>query len=254
MSELLVCLGDERLVTLSGPGGTGKTRLAKKAARSLIEKFKHGVWFVDLTGVLRDAGVAGAVSRVLGILEEQQTASVGNHRPTTGLTQKPCWFSIIANRFWGGCAEFAQMVLSLAPETKILATSREPLHISGEYVRQVPPLTIDDGVALFQQRARQSGSENAGGSASSTSIRKIVERLDGVPLAIELAAARTSIMDADQILAGLDSRFDLLTGGMRDASVQHRSLRASVAWSYDLMNRGGTGAGPAALRIAGIYD
>ena len=74
LSELLVCLGDERLVTLSGPGGTGKTRLAKKAARSLIEKFKHGVWFVDLTGVLRDAGVAGAVSRVLGILEEQQTA------------------------------------------------------------------------------------------------------------------------------------------------------------------------------------
>lgn len=234
LSELLVCLGDERLVTLSGPGGTGKTRLAKKAARSLIEKFKHGVWFVDLTGVLRDAGVAGAVSRVLGILEEQQTAlsetiarQLASHK--TLLVLDNC------EQVLGGCAEFAQMVLSLAPETKILATSREPLHISGEYVRQVPPLTIDDGVALFQQRARQSGSENAGGSASSTSIRKIVERLDGVPLAIELAAARTSIMDADQILAGLDSRFDLLTGGMRDASVQHRSLRASVAWSYDLM-------------------
>ncbi|QMU58958.1 MAG: hypothetical protein GKR98_12610 [Boseongicola sp.] len=234
LSELREHLGDRRFVTLAGPGGTGKTRLAKKAARACVENFADGVWFIDLTGVLRDAGVAGAVSRVLGILEEENSA-LSETIARQLAAQRVLLVLDNCEQVLEGCAGFAETILSQAPDVRILATSREPLHISGEFVHQVAPLNVDDGVALFFERARQAGSVLGTKTVIGPSVRHIVERLDGVPLAIELAAARTSMMGPDQILAGLASRFDLLTGGSRDASVQHRSLRASVAWSYDLM-------------------
>jgi len=234
LSVLRGHLDNHRLVTLSGPGGTGKTRLAKKAARTSIENFNDGVWFIDLTGVLRDAGVAGAVSRVLGILEEENSA-LSETIARQLVSQNILLVLDNCEQVLEGCAEFSEIILSQAPSVSVLATSREPLHINGEFVQQVAPLGIDDGVALFFERVRQAGAVLETTDEVVSSIRKVVERLDGVPLAIELAAARTSMMGPDQILAGLDSRFDLLTGGSRDASVQHRSLRASVAWSYDLM-------------------
>lgn len=234
LSELNRHLRKQRLVTLSGPGGTGKTRLAKKAARSLIEYFEDGVWFIDLTGVLRDVGVAGAVSRVLGILEEENTG-LSDTIARQLVSRKILLVLDNCEQVLAGSAEIAEKILSQAPDAKVLATSREPLHISGEFVHQVPPLSVDEGVALFVVRARQAGWNRADNATSETCVRNIVDRLDGVPLAIELAAARTSMMGADQILTGLDSRFELLTGGTREAPVQHRSLRASVAWRYDLM-------------------
>ena len=234
LASLRNAVSDHRLVTLTGPGGTGKTRLARRVGRGLLESFDHGVWFVDLTGVLRDSGVAGAVSRILGILEEAGTplpVTIGRQleQRATLLILDNC------EQVLAGCAEFADAVLRQAPRTKIVATSREPLHIGGEMVRQIPPLGLGDGVALFLERGRQSGAALANGASETAVIRKIVERLDGIPLAIELAAARSAIMVPDQILAGLDHRFELLTGGPRDATGQNKSLRASVAWSYDLM-------------------
>lgn len=226
---------NQRLVTLTGPGGTGKTRLAKKVGRALVDSFAHGVWFIDLTGVLRDAGVAGAVSRVLGILEE-----AGSALPVTiGRQLQDRQILLVLDnceQVLRGCAEFSEAVLTRAPGAKVVATSREPLHIGGEVVRQIPPLKIEDGVRLFVERGHQAGAKFANDEAESAAIRNIVERLDGVPLAIELAAARTSMMVPDQILAGLDKRFELLTGGARDATGQNKSLLASVAWSYDLMS------------------
>jgi len=234
LSDLHKVLGEQRLVTLSGPGGTGKTRIAKKAARSLLATFDHGVWFIDLTGVFRDSGVAGAVSRVLGLLEEEQIPlSETIARQLVG--QKILLVLDNCEQVLGGCAEFAEKILTQAPDAKVLATSREPLHISGESVWQVPPLSVQSGVELFLERARQATSDFATDTSSNATVGEIVERLDGVPLAIELAAARTSMMGPDQILVGLDKRFDLLTGGVRDAILHHKSLWASVAWSYDLM-------------------
>ena len=234
LSALRHLIDGQRLVTLTGPGGTGKTRIAKKTARALIENFEHGVWFVDLTGVFRDSGVAGAVSRVLGLLEEDQIA-LSETIARQLADQKILLVLDNCEQVLAGCAELSEKILTNAPGARVLATSREPIHIGGEFVHQIPPLSVDDGVALFEERARQAASVFAWDGTFATTIREIIERLDGVPLAIELAAARTSMMGPEQILAGLDSRFDLLTGGARDAMVHHKSLRASVAWSYDLM-------------------
>ncbi|HKJ62286.1 MAG TPA: NB-ARC domain-containing protein, partial [Hyphomicrobiales bacterium] len=236
LSELRRLIDAQRLLTLTGPGGTGKTRIAKKVARSLTEEFEHGVWFVDLTGVFRDGGVTGAVSRVLGLLEEGQIAlSDTIARQLTN--QKILLVLDNCEQVLAGCAELCERVLSSAPDAHVLATSRDPMHITGEVIRQVPPLSIEDGVALFEERSRQAGIVFTADQLIESVIREIVERLDGIPLAIELAAARTSMMGPEQILSGLDQRFDLLTGGARDAMGHHKSLRASVAWSYDLMSQ-----------------
>ncbi len=232
--ELRQLVGAEKLVTLSGPGGTGKTRVAKKLARTLVESYADGVWFVDLTGVFRDSGVAGAVSRVLGLLEEDQiplseTIARQLHEKRVLLVLDNC------EQVLAGSAELVQSILERAPAVHVLTTSREPLRLSAEFVRPVPPLSVEAGFALFEERARQAGARLQSDKAATAVVSEIVTRLDGIPLAIELAAARTSMMAPSQILAGLDRRFELLTSSARDAMDHHKSLRASVAWSYELM-------------------
>jgi len=234
LSEIRQLIGAEQLVALIGPGGTGKTRIAKKLALMLVESYRDGVWFVDLTGVFRDSGVAGAVSRVLGLLEEDQ---VPLSETISGSLSEQRILLVLDNceQVLSGCAELVQSILAIAPDVHVIATSREPLRISGEFVHQVPPLQLEAGIALFEERARQAGSGLRADEESAAVVRQIVTRLDGIPLALELAAARTSMMAPAQILAGLDQRFELLTGAPRDATQHHRSLHASVAWSYDLM-------------------
>lgn len=234
LSEFRATLGERRLVTLTGTGGAGKTRLAKKVARSVLENFEHGVWFIDLAGVSQPAGVAGAVSRLLNVLEETQVPlpeTLARHL----VNQEILLVLDNCEQVLDGCADFVEVLLTSAPKTKILTTSREPLHVSGEYVCQVLPLSIEDGIKLFHERAMQVSSSLSLDRTMEGTIEEIVKRLDGIPLAIELAAARLSIMNPSQILSGLDERFALLTGGPRDAMTHHKSMRASIAWSYDLM-------------------
>lgn len=234
LSEFRATLGERRLVTLTGTGGAGKTRLAKKVARSVLENFEQGVWFIDLAGVSQPAGVAGAVSRLLNVLEETQvplSETLARHL----VNQEILLVLDNCEQVLDGCADLVEVLLTSAPKTKILATSREPLHVSGEYVCQVSPLSIEDGIKLYHERARQVSSSLSLDRAMEGTIEEIVKRLDGIPLAIELAAARLSIMNPSQILSGLDERFALLTGGPRDAMTHHKSMRASIAWSYDLM-------------------
>ncbi|MFT5637288.1 MAG: putative ATPase/DNA-binding CsgD family transcriptional regulator [Paracoccaceae bacterium] len=234
LSDVRATLREHRLVTLAGPGGAGKTRLAKKVARSVLEHFEHGVWFIDLVGVFEPAGVAGAVSRLLDVQEElgiPLADTLANHL----MDQEVLLVLDNCEQVLDGCADFVKVLLTSAPNTKILTTSREPLHVGGEYIRKVPPLSQKDGVKLFCERALQVSPDFMIDKSMEGTITEIVKRLDALPLAIELAAARLPIMNPSQILSGLDERFALLTGGTRDAMTHHKSLGASVAWSYDLM-------------------
>ena len=231
---VLQAIDEHRLVTLTGAGGTGKTRLALKAAHRRIGTYRDGVWFIELAAVTRAEGVSSAVARVLDLREE---ASVSLTDMLVRELAEREMLLVFDNceQVLDACAEFVEGLLKAAPGVRILATSREPLGIVGDMARDVPPLDTVDGVALFCERARQVVPDFAPTASETSAIEAIVERLDGLPLAIELAAARIRMMTAARILAGLDNRFRLLTGGARGALDHQKTLEASVAWSYELL-------------------
>ena len=228
---LLAALREGRLVTLHGPGGVGKTRLAVEVAWAARSSFPSGAMFVDLIPV-RDGYVAQAVAAMLGVIESPReglegaiAVQIGEGRLLVVLDN--CEHVVDA------AAVFAERVLSACPGVRILATSRERLGVRGERTVRLAPLPLgSDAEILFGDRAWVADPEFA---ADPAAVAQICARLDGMPLAIELAAARTAALGIGGVLAGLDDCLGLLAGG-RGADARHQSLRAVIGWSYDLLD------------------
>jgi predicted ATPase len=212
-----------RVVTVTGPGGIGKTRFALEAAAELVDNFSHGVWFVGLAP-LRDAElVMPTIAAAIGAKNELR-----HHIADRELLLLLDNFEQIVDAA-GDVAE----LLAVCPGLVVLVTSREPLHIAGEREYQLLPLAESPGVELFRQRATAVVPDFHGDYAE---LAEICRRLDSLPLAIELAAARVKLLPPTPLLARLETRLPLLTSQRRDANERHRTLRATIEWSYDLLS------------------
>jgi predicted ATPase len=228
-------LRDSRLVTLAGPGGVGKTRLAIEVAGGQLESRADGVWFVDLAPKPETPDVAAETARVLAVQTRAGTTTTEALRRS--LARRDL-LVVLDNceQVVDACAELAAALLSSCPEVRILATSREPLAIEGETVWRLEPLAPEDAYRLFLTRARQRRADFQPDADTQATIAELCERLDRLPLAIELAAGRASVMSPQEILAGLAERLGELGGERRLSPSHHRSVRAAVEWSYQLLD------------------
>ena len=237
-----------RLVTLTGSGGCGKTRLALEVAHDVAVGFQHGAWWVELSGVDDPGTVAQVVADAVGVREEP-----GRALRDTLTARLRAWHGLMVvdncEHVVGACATLMAELLASCPHVSVLATSRESLALDGETSWEVPPLTVPDAhartveevaaadaVALFETRARQVRPDFAVTDDNAAAVVRICRRLDGIPLAVELAAARVRVLSVEQIAAGLSDRFRLLTGVGRRAPARQRTLEASVAWSFGLLS------------------
>jgi predicted ATPase/class 3 adenylate cyclase len=218
-----------RLVTLTGTGGIGKTRLAVQAAAGLPDEFPDGLWWVGLTPVSGGEQVLGALAQVLGVREDEGTGLEG-----TLLARLEGRRMLVvldnAEHLLPDVADVVVRLLAASDRLVVLATSRERLQLSAEHVYPVPPLAAADAVALLQMRAVALG----GPAGQPQILDRLSERLDRLPLALELAAARLRVFSPEQLLDRIDSRLDLFAGP-RDAEPRHRTLRATIEWSHDLL-------------------
>jgi len=247
VEHLVGLLESARLITLTGAGGSGKTRLAQQIGGRVVTKFAHGTWFVDLAPATNPDLLANMVARVLDVPEKPG----GTIEQTLLDWLRPRQLLLILDNcehLVDACAAFAQSVLRHAPTLRILATSREALNVPGEVVWRVPPLAVPaasdaispdelfafDAVRLFADRAAAITSFQLTPENVATVV-DICRRLDGVPLAIELAAARVKLLSVNQIRERLHDRFRLRAGGGRTAVARQRTLEAAVGWSYDLL-------------------
>lgn len=244
MQEIEDLLSGSSMVTLSGTGGSGKTRLALQIAAKLVDGFPDGVYLCDLARVSDPQGVPAAVATAVGFGVEAGSALIS-------LLSEKQLLLILDNceHVISSSAELCQSFLAGAPKVRILATSREPLKVEGETNFVVPSLPVPsvdatggiEGLApyaaseLFLDRARRARSDFQLADQDTSAVAAICRRLDGIPLAIELAAARVRVMSPKEIAQGLDERFGLLTGGARTAVPRHQTLAASVDWSHDLL-------------------
>ncbi|MBK6427570.1 MAG: tetratricopeptide repeat protein [Blastocatellia bacterium] len=235
-----------RLVTLAGPGGIGKTRLARETARHVADRFPDGVWLVELAGLHGPDVVASAVAQVLGVRE-----SAGRHLldSLADAVADRGMLIVLDNceHVVEACADLATSLLRASAGTRVLATSREVFGVDGEVVWAVPGLPWPEGaptaseaagneaVRLFVDRARQSRRSFELTDANAAMIAALCRALDGLPLAIELAAARVSTLSVAELAARMGDRFRLLDGGGRGALPRHRTLRAALDWSYELL-------------------
>jgi predicted ATPase/DNA-binding CsgD family transcriptional regulator len=246
LAEVRALVGGSRLVTLTGAGGAGKTRLALQVAAGLADGTADGVWFADLAPLGDPDLVAVTVADVLGVRLEPgrpvlDTVAEAVAGRSLLVVLDNCEHVI------GACAKLADALLRGCPNLALLATSREPLGIDGERVFRVPsmrtPVEDDDGAAiraseavrLLADRAGQHGVTVDWDEEAAAVIGRICRRLDGIPLAIELAAARLRVMRPAELEARLDERFSLLTGGSRAAAPRQQTLRAMVDWSWELL-------------------
>ncbi|MEU9267124.1 LuxR C-terminal-related transcriptional regulator [Streptomyces sp. NPDC048251] len=233
MAEIRRRLGTARLLTLSGVGGVGKTRLALEVAAASRKGFADGVWLVDLAPVQDPSAVAGVAATALGIPDlsaRPVVEQLANH-----LADRQCLIVLDnCEHLIDACAELADTLLSAAPELRILATSRQTLDISGEHVFTVAPLSVpDEAVELLRDRAAASRPFEITDD-NRAAVTRLCAHLDGLPLAIELAASRLRTLSVEQVTDRLEDRFALLTGGSRTARPRQRTLRALIDWSHEL--------------------
>jgi predicted ATPase/DNA-binding CsgD family transcriptional regulator len=235
VAQLATSLEQSRLVTLSGPGGAGKTRLALEVAATQAHRFDGGVWWVELADLVDDAGVAEAVAAAAGVLVEPIRGPLASAIDHVG-DRRALLCMDNAEHLIPATAAAVESVLLGCPGVTVLVTSREPLGLLGEVVSRVRPLRDDDAVALFVDRARLVRPLFELDASSRPAVRSIVTRLDGIPLAIELAAAWLGTLSPQQIDAALDDRFKLLVRGPRRAHRRHQTLAASIDWSHALLD------------------
>ncbi len=232
VSNLQAALRSHRLVTLAGVGGVGKTRLALEVATRLADEFVDGVWVFELAAVADPAAVPDAVAAVLGITQQpgksvsESVASALEGRVRL-LVFDNCEHVV------DSVADLVAAILAASATVKVLATSREGIGVADEFLWRVPSLDAGAAVELFVERAQSMVSDTLADEA--TAVEDVCRRLDGIPLAIELAASRMASMTAAEVRDRLDDRFKLLVGSRRGLE-RHQTLRHAVAWSYDLLD------------------
>jgi predicted ATPase/DNA-binding CsgD family transcriptional regulator len=234
LAAVSALLGGRRLVTLTGVGGSGKTRLAAQLAADQADRWPDGVWWVELEAVTDPAEVAEVAAATIGALVEpvqgplrSLTVQLRGRRTLVCLDN--------CEQVVEGAAEVAQTLLRSGAGVTVLTTSREPLGVAGETVWQMPPLSEDDALALFLERASLVRPGFTLDAPGEDAVRTISRRLDGIPLALELAAAWLRTLTPRQIAAGLDDRFALLVRGPRGAVPRRQTLAASIGWSHALL-------------------
>src|SRR2546425_2541609 len=248
LAELRQKLGTVRIVSLVGPGGVGKTRLAIRAATDLARGFPAGAWLVELADVRDPRLVANAVIAALDLRDQAATDPVAL---LLGYLENKELLLVLDNceHLLDAAALLVTEVTRAAPGVRVIATSREPLSAPGEHVVPVPPLELpapnvtepldrlrqNEAVRLFVERSEAASGSFELSQANQRAVVDLCRRLDGLPLAIELAAVRTRVLTAEQIRDRLNDRFGLLTGGGRAALPRHQTLRTTIDWSYDLL-------------------
>jgi predicted ATPase/DNA-binding winged helix-turn-helix (wHTH) protein len=245
--EILRLAASHRLVTLTGAGGIGKTRLALAAAHRLLPQFGDGVWLVELAPLSDPGLVPAAVAAAIGL--EFADGSVTAERVASALNRRELLLLLDnCEHLIDAAAVSAEALLRANPAARLITTSREPLRAEGEQIYQVTPLGVpaadaDDendplqygAIRLFVERVRATESRFAPDGRLMAMLAVICRRLDGIPLAIELAAARAAALGIEELASRLDERFNLLTGGQRTALPRHQTLRATLDWSYELL-------------------
>jgi predicted ATPase/class 3 adenylate cyclase len=235
ITDVRKLLADNRFVNLTGAGGAGKTRLAIEIAARIGSDFAQGVHYVDLAPVTHPDVVPVTMARALGLPDQPGTSTMDSLVRFIGRRQL---LIVLDNceHLLESSASLVSELLSAAPTLRLLATSREPLGVPGEVTFLVPSLSLaDEAIELFADRARRIRPDFAVSQGNSTTVREICRRLDGMPLAIELAAARVRALSLEDILGSLHDRFRLLTGGARTVVRRQQTLRASVDWSHALL-------------------
>ncbi|HLJ54004.1 MAG TPA: protein kinase [Chthonomonadaceae bacterium] len=263
LGEIRGLLDNARLLTLTGSGGCGKTRLALQTARSALANYPDGVWFVELAALTDPDLVPQTVANTLSVAETPGEPLI---RTLVSALRSRRLLILLDNceHLLSTCSVLADALLRACPDVRILASSREPMNIAGEQAYRVPSLALPEqdaitdadaiqqyaGVRLFVERARAAAPDFRVTPDNAQALAGICRRLDGIPLAIELAAARTRSLSVEQIADKLYDRFRMLTGGNRSALPRQQTLRSLIDWSYDLL----TGLERALLRRLSVFS